>query len=170
MGHLCGQVDQADGERLEPGHDIIARPLFRPPQLPQRRCLERLREAEPALEHPAEPGPRGEDRLQEGELDLGRPGRIDWIEGVLLEERLAQQAGDFEYDPVLVGQGVGAHELDDLEQLLLPPEQLDRLGPPRRPRLGDAGPVPGLERLDVERVRLGPTDGREVPGVGQLGI
>ena len=89
---------------------------------------------------------------------------------MLLEERLAEQARRLEGDAVLVRERVGPHQLDDLEELPLAGEEGDRLGAPLVPVGADFLAVPARQRLDVERVRLGPADRREVPGVGQLGV
>ena len=89
---------------------------------------------------------------------------------MLLQEDLPDEARGLEVHAIGIRERVGAHELDDVEQLLLVGEQRDGLGAAVRPRRVHVLSIPGRQRLDLERVRLGPADRREVARVGELGV
>eukprot|EP00760_Papus_ankaliazontas_P029145 PhM_4_TR4148/c1_g1_i1/m.22013 len=88
-------------------------------------------------------------------------------EGVLLEELLADHAGELEHDLVILAERVLAHELHDLGQVVLALQDLGDDGA-EADELGVDRVEEGLERLDVLGVRDQPVDGREVLALREL--
>jgi len=92
------------------------------------------------------------------------------VERVLLEVRLAQVAGDLQGELLVVGEGVLPDELDDLLQLSLLVEHVDRPLALLRPVVGDFVLEPRVELILVQRVRLVPVDRREVAPFRQVRV
>ena len=107
--------------------------------------------------------------LQDEHLLLRHAVLVDLVEGALLEEAVLHHLGGDEDEALLVGQGVGPDEPDDLLEALLPLHEVEGLGSQLLPG-GILALPPLAQLLGVLRVGVDPGDGRIVARVGEVAV
>src|SRR5208337_3606798 len=108
-------------------------------------------------------------RLEDEHLLLGRAVLVDLVEGALLEEAVLDHLRGDEHQALILGQGVGPYQPDDLLEALLALHKVEGAGA-EAPPFGVLAVPPLAQLLGVLGVRVDPRDGRIVPRVREVAV